>query len=355
MEAKKEELNKFEKMLMGEPILVSKNYPMERMLNTSNMVIENYPRIKTTETHIAFDYDKGYLGNTYKEPISTAEAICLAAEMISDSILDLTRVHQEVGQMVAEAIISASNNIAYSIRQVVDEMERKNKLDEYYMLLDKIEKYEDELIKMGVINETYEKIELIKYPTIDVDERCQWLLLNLEEEDRATVLAISKRTYTNPLKVLENILSSTPNSWFVGKESGIIEINTRMNKRVKLPWKRFRSKDENRLLGCMTYDDLIGNDKIDLGHVVLIYSGEKEELCNLKLIEPETIGKRLIELVYNSITDEATSRMKLHKSYVTLMSELDAINRDITLANLRSLYLQLRTAVRKYKISKSNE
>lgn len=347
METKKEKLSQFERMLIGEPILVSKNYPMKEILNTSNRVVIEDCLMPETEYPVETWKDEAYRShNTTWLPINNPKATCKAGFIIANAILDLARVQQESAQQVAEAIITSSSNIAYSIRQVADEMERKNKLDEYYMLLDKIEQYEEELINRGVIKETYENMAIIKYPTINLDERCQYLLLTLQDEERATLLATTKKNGTHPIKVLENILSSTPNSWFGIEESHKVVLLKK--ERFEIPWVKWKIKEDGVYLTKEAYEIKIGR----LAFCGGTKKGE-ETFYKLALLGYETMGKRLIEFVYNSINDEEIAKMKLNKRYPTLTSELDAINRDVQLANLRILYFQLRSALRTHKINES--
>lgn len=77
-----------------------------------------------------------------------------------DFISNPSLLQMATSNNIAKTILSASNQLASSILQLTDEIERKNKLDEYYMLLDKIEEYENTLYDMGKLKEAYENLSI---------------------------------------------------------------------------------------------------------------------------------------------------------------------------------------------------
>lgn len=82
-----------------------------------------------------------------------------AAETIGNSI-------EKGSYQLSRQILQASRNIFLGLTSISSELERNNKMNEYYMLQKEIESYEDYLIENRIIKKVYSEMNLTKYENI---------------------------------------------------------------------------------------------------------------------------------------------------------------------------------------------
>ncbi len=274
------------------------------------------------------------------------------------------------GRRIAQALIYQSSIISTSIQKLTDEIERKNKLDEFYMLLDKIERYEDILIEIGVIREAYNNLRMIVYPTFELDNRLIYLLSKFKGRMLKRVMQLSLIMRRNPIIVLidlltnmdyyvvtggdRNLLILTYSSTNTVNEEDTFMMNSELwyyNDETRRFYFKFNTK--NMFIGDYHYDV---ERSIFLELYIKLHTGDYLRCRKLKTENPENIGTLIVENLYNDIVSTGNEReMNLcyQGAFSEIKEQIDRANQEIQMENLRSLYINLRECVKDYKIKRS--
>lgn len=262
----------------------------------------------------------------------------------------------ESGATIANAIMASVNVLASSIHQLTDEIERKNKLDEFYSLLNKIDDYEDSLIKAGKLEEAYENMSLVKYPLIKYDDRHIFVLMSMTEEVLEQTLSLAAQKLMSPLVIFENFIVGK-NCWYGNIKTETIYIKFRDILTPAFNVLCFFDKEGGNFgLSLVNEEQLTRSNRIILGQYISPYehpyfgylSHPGDKIMVAKLI----FKKNFIETLLDNVNKNAMTQIYHSTKYVKLVNFINSLNRDIQLTNLRSLCMNLRNAVRMVKITK---
>lgn len=168
--------------------------------------ILNVP-VKTVEIEGEEEFEKTVWRDRefYKHP-----AECLT--QIANSNLTIAETQIYSANLIAQSIMKSSQILATSIENLTNEIERKNKMDEYYMLLKEIEQYEDTLMELKCFTEAYEKMDLVEIPIINID-RCEAEILYDYNRrcDFDRLIKLSKHYLEHPLVFLPELITEEEN------------------------------------------------------------------------------------------------------------------------------------------------
>lgn len=327
------------------------NYHFDKETNAQN-------RLKVSELDSAETIERKLFLNENMENINSIRSNSVEGELgkiaysisnISYAITDLARVERAKAYIIAKSILDMSYNLSSSIQQLVDEVERKNKLDEFYMMLNKIEEYEDKLIEWGCLEEVYENLRLIQYPTIQLDEKVKYLLLELDETILEKVIAKMSQQFKHPLKVLAEFLSNQ--YWWYSHKRIFLGNERNQLKELLVPEGFVKEISDKQYRFAVLFNDLYKGYSVTGNKCCLIKKGNLEVLgFGIKLEEPLKVALLWLEARYNSLSMRKISRIQFDERYFKLDNDINKINRDIQLTNLRCLYMSLRNAIREYKI-----
>lgn len=295
---------------------------------------------------------------------------------------------------IAESIISSGKNILSVLNQIADEMERKNKLDEYYKLIEEITTFEDELDKRDQLGLAYAEMNLnTKKQIILTDGEIKRIVCLLSREKLDQVKKISRLEQKNPLLYLEKMqdsydvyievmhMCSIKGSIMQGKCVSNIRIPAiglgdvigetvplLVQKKTNSVWielngHKYRCMDQDHYWATI---DAINDNFFDSSEIYseLLKSGDdtmdREEMMKVQLLKGKDMIKEQHEKgprVYLQVTLPASEVMSVIESQETLTEEiikfkgfLAKLNFDISLQNLRNLHSELRNFLRKVKI-----
>lgn len=321
------------------------NYQMDKEVKAAIENVPQPPNRTTEEIHTTIN--ENGCGAIEHWKISMEEAITYGLADIADSVTYAGKVAAISSYKIAESILTASRNMVPTLERYIDVVERKNILDEYYMLLNDIEKYESTLIEWGCIADAYDKLNLVQYPTIDVDERGIWMLMNVikKEDNLSKIIDASKQHFVDPFKLLWICMES------VGKW------------RLKV---EYFDEYHQSALEC---NDFTLPIMVKLNDNKLEFNGIPSALFQVNNIETEMENRRLykmahitafdgfakkaIECAYNSIGEQKLKVMFMNDKYATVVNAINSINQAIQLTNLRNLHSGLRYQVRRCRLEKS--
>lgn len=309
---------------------------------------------------------------------NTSEAIKLAGSDIAASNF-----------AISKSILNASSNILFGINRIADEMERQNKLNEYYMLQKEITDLENELIEMQLIKRAYEEMTLSKIPNIELDDKKIATLVylytdsglqKLKEVSLSNLISpfevfnesITKKTHTI-ITCIAKTDSSYYNIWDPGfltslcykiEELGIIipekwisgsETNVTIGEKI------FHPKEEPgniylymRQMFITIFRRVCGKapDLYNI-HYKGISEGEIREINNLlskvgtfTFVIPREHITKLFKDIYEQLDPNIVNRVKV----LEFKAFIDSLNQNIDLNNLRSLHQELHNKVREYKM-----
>lgn len=136
-----------------------------------------------------------------------------------DAIEDLAAAHKmqaqaikESGANISTAILESSSKITGGLSKISDEMERKRKTEEYYALLDLIDKIEDKIIgRGGNLKNIYDNIDYSNSPKIinlTIPE-IRLIMRLINEEQKEWLMHACKLKCLNPLHVLYGIIKDS--------------------------------------------------------------------------------------------------------------------------------------------------
>lgn len=260
----------------------------------------------------------------YKHP-----AECLT--QIANSNLDIAKTQIYSANVIAQSIMKSSQILATSIENLTNEIERKNKIDEYYMLLKEIEQYEDTLMRLKCFTEAYEKMDLVEIPIINIDECEAEILYEYNSRyDFDKLIKLSKHYLEHPLVLLSILITE--------RENELIE-----HKYMK------RSFDVHPKVKELAENTKIGKEE---------RIREAIKLCTPQYVKKKEIEEEVKERYDKKVRAQEGDIYKAYKTedfYIKLSEEIENINREILLINLRKLHSELRRAVREYKIKSYNE
>lgn len=295
---------------------------------------------------------------------------------------------------IAESIISSGKNVLSVLNQIADEMERKNKLDEYYRLIEEITTFEDELDKRGQLGPAYAEMNLnTKKQIILTDGEIKRIVCLLSREKLDQVKKISRLEQKNPLLYLEKMqdaydvyievmhmcsiegnitqgkcvsnirIPATGLSDVIGKTVPLLVEKKTNSVWIELNGHKYRCMDQAHYWATI---DAITNNFFDSSKTYseLLKSGDdtmnREEMMEVQLLKGKDMIKEQHEKgprVYLQVTLPASEVMSVIESQETLTEEivefkgfLAKLNFDITLQNLRNLHNELRIFLRKVKI-----
>lgn len=336
-ETKELQMLKLSDIIIEKPILLTRSAVQDK-----NQVIRN---IQLNLNFSVSPHSIQNLDSETQQSVQSNMAYNLDYNQISDAYIQL----RSAGT-IASSILDASNLLASSIHQLTDEIERKNKLDEFYMLLENIEKYENILSNMGKLKEAYENLSIISYPLIEIDERSLCLLANLDEELLKLIIVVSQSSNLHPMKVFYSILSTC--KWFFCPRISRIYISIGKHIGLRLPWSIYYYFRDSVIIRFNDSCTL----QLDISELKQFYytpENTNHEANNCMFfhvnISHPMLATVLIEKAYNSISNHEISDMYFQDSYL-LTKAISTINRDIQLSNLRSLHTALRNAVRNYRM-----
>lgn len=248
---------------------------------------------------------------------------------------------------IAESILTASRNVATILERYIDVVEHRNILDEYYRLLNDIEKYESILMELGCIADAYDKLDLLQYPTIDVDEREIWMLMHMVDESNLNkIIAVSKQNFLNPFKLLW-IYMENVRGWCLKKTANEgVGLATLKCNNINIPVKaKVETGRKAEIIGVSP--SLFRVDAMEFKEE------KKENYYNSYIIAFDGFAKEVIESVYNSISERSLKTMFMKDAYITVVNGINSINQSIQLTNLRNLHSGLRYQVRRCRIERS--
>lgn len=251
----------------------------------------------------------------YKEPQEILN-------QIANSNLSIAKAEICSGKMISESIIKSSQILSNSLENLTNELERKHKLDEYYMLGREIEQYEDKLLELGCFDEAYEELNLFSIPMI---------YLNYDE---ARVLLSTLRKHVIEPNVIKRTMELVKQHF----EHPLVFLPRALYER-ELFYRRARFDSAYRVR-CDLYDTtsiLLDSPKLD--------SPRLDDMPPLSTYE-----EKVKELYREFAKYPDNSGVKYTAEYVEIMDIINTVNREIALCNLRNLHSELRRIVRKYKI-----
>lgn len=266
---------------------------------------------------------------------------------LANAVQNLAKVNAYI---MARSILDMSVCISKSIMNISDEMERKNKLDELYMLINKIEEYEDKLIELGCLKEAYDTMKLIQYPIIKLDIYEMCLIQLLPEALLMRVINKTRETWRNPINILLEIFSTYDWYWNIDNNRMLLAVgNKPISDMVYIGMPK----------GMIEYDaeDFHKDGIVILGEFQrfgdkYFHNKEHETICAIKIKDCFKL-KMAQELIEYMLKEIAVNKLQFEDSYYSVYNNMQSINRDIQLANLRNLYIGLRNAVRECKIKKA--
>lgn len=264
----------------------------------------------------------------YKHP-----AECLTQIANSNLIIAETQIFS--ANLIAQSIMKSSQILATSIENLTNEIERKNKMDEYYMLLKEIEQYEDTLMKLKCFTKAYEKMDLVEIPIINID-RCEAEILYDYNRscDFDRLIKLSKHYLEHPLVFLPELITEEEN----------------------------KRREREHIMKEVDYFKKPRKLKSDSGVTREECMKERIRACAASTVPQylspedvaEQIKKRYDKKVENQERD-ISKKYHIEDFYIKLSESIENINREILLINLRKLHSELRRAVREYKIKSYNE
>lgn len=231
-----------------------------------------------------------------------AKTSIVCSEIMAKSI-------QNCGYEISRGIINSSKNLFLGLNRIADELEQNNKIQEYYMLLNEIEKFEDYCIQHNIIKSVYEKIDLNPIKEINEDEEN----ITLDEAKGFVVLMGNKICDIEEIAVRSLMSPISVVATSILKHSGL---------------------DLGISLPC--YDnitrELLATNTLSGVRKAILYSG-----CN----------------DYHILKEEYTvEQEKFISQHATkILDMVHLINQNICLINLRTLHAKLRSAVREHKIT----
>lgn len=113
---------------------------------------------------------------------------------------------------IARSIFNSSKLILQGLNRIADELERKRKTEEYYLLLEKIELFEEQIIaKGGDLKKIYDEMEFeYKQPIILNDIQIQILINSFAYENSLEWLKTMTKFYQiNPFDIFCSILAGS--------------------------------------------------------------------------------------------------------------------------------------------------
>ena len=117
--------------------------------------------------------------------------------------------NEESVNKTARTVLQFSKTMTTGLSKISDEMERKRKTDEFYLLLDLIDSLEDKIIGLGGnLKEIYDNLDFNKKDPITItDSEILMLYKLLNEEQLKWLLNASKKDLVNPLKIFCQIFA----------------------------------------------------------------------------------------------------------------------------------------------------
>lgn len=238
-------------------------------------------------------------------------------EPVAKSIDNLATQTSKSAQEIAYSILQSSTSISSSLTAITNEIERAHKLDEYYSLLKRIEEYEKQLFTEGLLQKAYEEMSLMYIPLISTDERAIFLTLKYFE-DMPMLKSIISTYKVCPTQIIKFCIIS--GKYTVKVLGGL---HSPANNVLALHY----SHGDNSIY--------ISSAKYDYDNNSHSFLPQSVENANL-----------FLETCINSInTENITNNLS---QIIKFKHFINKINLDITIDNLRNLYLALLNAVRQY-------
>lgn len=269
----------------------------DKGLFTANQIKKVYVDVITDESVIP--------KKVLKEVIASKDNATLLTQ-IANSQLISTREASEANRKTTQQYIGEPiKELADKLEIFNDEIQRKNNLDEYYMLLDKIEEYENILIEWGCFDEAYEKVNVKEIPHICLSDCEMKVLLGLDANIIKECLNICKNIFVSPLEIMPYILYKHK---VIGWTEPLSKVRYSLQKDIEEISKHGWNFYKNLIIkDC---DELIKNN-YKLGY---------EEIISFK--------------------------------YKLIKENIEKINSDISMKNAKSLYFSIKQVVREMKIQK---
>ncbi len=308
---------------------------------------------KVCDNFIAFNRTTDlFLPEKFDSPRTTDSVLADSISIIESSCFYSSKAAAISNYLISESILNSFRNVSFSFSSYTDELERKNKLDEYYMLFNEIDKYDNTLIEFGCIEDAYNNLQLVQYPTINTDIRNMWILINLTtEEGLSKILDISKHQLANPIKILSDIMNHK-NTFYFGDK--LLHAGPNNCIRIPLDAQIIRENFDFRFVVYSLLD--ISDLHFDIDRNLSYYedsNNNPQYLMTFKPTETEEFIKRILEFIYNSLDESSFKNLLWNDSYYKTVEFINSLNMDILLMNLRNLHSGLRNQVRKFKIDKS--
>lgn len=260
-----------------------------------------------------------------KEADKAIQKIPKKLSKISKSIKGLSECITRSNKEIADNILNSANTISNSFSQIANELERKNKLDEYYMLQDKILEFEEKLIKFGVLEQAYENMQIEPTQIIYFSEDDARIIVNIFEEqpeEYEKFKIFISQSHKNPVEVIK--------TWI-------------MDNYVELYIAGYTKNGERKVALRIKGTNINLIKRLETKNIGYNLMGKllSQRYC---LIPNEDFVKRIFNELQSFSQVEET-----YKIY-DLISFISSVNRDIVLDNLRNLYSGLRNEVRRYRM-----
>lgn len=315
-------------------------------------------------------------GDEYELEEKTEEAIQQMPKQIEKTRKEIKRSRKKIkksinkgAKEIADAILVSANNVSSSLNQIVDEMERKNKLDEYYMLQDKITVLEEELLNMGKLEEAYNNMQIERIPEIIVSEENVQMLLGIfssSQDDFEKFKKNIRELYRDPVEILKGYMmknniqfqyhNPTNNPTY---KASSVSMNIRGTKIILWPSVNFEmlgikrttsQEDETEEILCINDQEYTLSDGNSVVKYSICHSSIKEmamlsDSGSIYLKADPNISEAIIKRLQKLYSNEPSIANKIY----SFEAFIQTVNRDIAIDNLRILYENLRNAVRKYK------
>lgn len=275
-------------------------------------------------------------------------------------------------------IFETCKDVLMSLNHIADEDERKNKLDEYYMLQREITNLEDKLSQMGNVKKAYSEISIEEIPTVQMNNLdIKFILEGCNNETLEKIKILSKGNLCSPMEIVFSLLANStifivPMYWdedtdFAIKIAGI-DIEWMKTTDMFLIDKSFiigGFKEKNIVKGGLCYKTnhdlryIINTWMEYINHNYCKESIEKQKeifVTNAKVQLEKKLGEKgaikLIESIQKEIEKEECLEGFNQEAIYEFKAFLSCLNIDIVLSNLRKVHGELKRVVRKYKLER---
>lgn len=298
------------------------------------------------------------LSEDFDVPRTTASVVAESISVIDSSPIYKSKATAISNYLISESILNSFRNFSFLFDLYPDEIERKNKLDEYYMLLKEIDEYDNILMNFNCIEDAYSNLELVQHPTIKVDLHSLWMLASMPTKEFVDkIMKATRHVHENPMKILSDLMSQ--NNIFVFDLNG--KLYSRLDKGIYIPLKvKIIEEKFRKELDIRSPSIILDTSNFHFTFEEKYKLSEKSRqpcyyytIVTVKDSETKEFILRILETIYNSLSEKHFKDLLLNDSYYEIVESINSINMDILLMNLRNLHSGLRNQVRRFKIDKA--